>query len=485
MNHILGKIMKNYLFLACCCFFTASHAVTQWISDIEPNPLEFTEFGEDIAIMNGWLIVGDPFNDDVGNNAGAIHVYQDINGQWTLFQSLYPQPVDVNDSLDNDELGSSVAIEENHITGEIWIVGAALRDDELNLDTGAVYLFNYVDQGSGVFAFEFQEKLIGESFLVNTNFGSSVDINLDYIEEIDSNEWVLVIGDDGKYYNLEDDSIPPNVTRTKTGGVNVYKKNDGIFDTNWVEAPVQTGQIYLNGLTGNDFIGRSVAIDGKFIVAGAPGDDDHNLGTDGAEMGAIHILTRDGLTQTWACCSIIYPDNRVRSANFGTSVDVIKQPGNNRVIMGGAPFEDSNIGSVYVWYNGLQVQRLQPQITNQLGGEFFGASISANGDSFLGDSQFIIGSPYSDTDKGIVYQYVRNDSFDGGNDYYLLKDTVVAYDRDDMNSVWNDGRFGTQVATDGRTHAAASRANRVGNHSKVYTQEHPIFINGYESLVQQ
>lgn len=457
-----------------------STAETQWISDVEPNPLTFTEFGHGLAVMDKWLVVGDPFNDDEGNNAGAVHVYADNNGQWVLFQTLYAEPVDTNDSLDNDEFGSAVAIEQNHITGETWIVSAALKDDQLNLDNGAVYLYNLVDQGGGIFEFEFQKKIVGKSFQVNRNFGRSVDINLDYIEQTNANLWVVVIGDDDMVQNV-------NGINTTTGGITVYKKDDGIGNTFWEQETIQIGQVYLDGLTGGDDIGWSVAIDGSTIVAGAPGDDDHSLpGTDGGNMGAIHVFQRDNLSQTWGISGIIFPDYREKSANFGYDVDVIKQPGNNRVIMGGAPREGDNsrqIGSVYVWYNGLQVQRLQPQITNVGGSEFFGSTLAANGDSYLGDNQFVVGSPFAYTDSGLVYHFERNPLFDGSNDYYVLKDTVVAYDNN--ASPWSSGRFGHKVATDGRTHAATSRANLIGNHSKVYSQEHPIFFNGFESLIQQ
>ncbi|TDR22757.1 FG-GAP repeat protein [Marinicella litoralis] len=466
------------LYLAMLSLWVA--AETQWISDVEPNPLTFTEFGKGLAVMEDWLVVGDPFNDDEDTNAGAIHVYKDVNGQWLHSQTLYPVAVDMNDSLANDEFGSSVDIERNHITGETWIVGATVKDDQLNLDNGAVYLYNLVDQGMGQFAFEFQKKIVGENFQINRNFGTSVAINLDYIPEVDANLWVLVIGDDTKVYEV-------NGTPSSTGGINVYKKTDAIGNTFWEEETVQLGMQYLDGLTGGDQIGFSVAIDGGTIVAGAPGDDDHALpGTDGGNMGAIHVFQRDNLTQTWGIAGIIFPDNRERTANFGYSVDVIKQPNNNRIIMGGAPFErvnNSPVGSVYVWFNSLQVQRLQPQVTAGNSGEFYGSTLAANGDAFLGTNQFIVGSPYSNTDQGLVYHYMINPLFDGLNELYLLKDTTVAFD----NSInpWTNGRFGSKVATDGRTHVARSRANLVGNHSKVYSQEYPIFTNGFESMFQQ
>jgi hypothetical protein len=482
MNKILS--ISILIYLTTSTFYT--NAETQWISAVEPNPLTYTEFGQDIAIMGEWLIVGDPMNDDVANNAGAIHVYQDNNGQWSHFQTLYPvlNDDDLNVSLDSDELGSSVDIEINHLTGEIWIVGAALRDDGLNLDNGAVYLYNYVDQGMGQFAFEYQKKIIGESFQINKNFGSSVAINLDYIEETNANEWVLVVGDDSKVYNLQDDSIPPNVTPTATGGVNVYKKNDGIEDTFWVDAVVQTGQIYLNGLTSNDFIGRSVAVDGKTIVVGAPGDDDHDLGSDGFEMGAIHVLTRDGLTQVWACCAVIYPAERIKFGRLGTAVDVIKQPNNNRIILGGAP-EDvlPHKGSVYTWFNGLMVQRIEAPLFPGNQGELFGSSLAANGDSYFGTNQLIVGAPRSGNDLGRVHKYVVNPDFDGMNDLYILNDTVVAYNNN--VSPWITGRFGSVVTTDGSNHAASSFSTLLGSHRSVYTQEQPIFANGFGSPIQQ
>ncbi len=479
-TEVFSGQVKSVILICSLVSSCLSLAETQWVSDVEPNPLTFTEFGEDLAVMEDWLVVGDPRNDDEDTDAGAIHIYKDNMGQWTHFQTIYPVAVDMNDSLANDQFGSSVDIERNHITGETWVVGATLRDDQLNLDNGAVYLYNLVDQGMGQFAFEFQRKIVGESFQINRNFGTSVALNLDYIQEVDAYLWVLVIGDDTKVYDV-------NGVPSSTGGINVYKKNDGIDNTFWEEETVQLGMQYLDGLTGGDQIGFSVAIDGGTIVAGAPGDDDHSLpGNDGGNMGAIHVFQRDNLTQTWGISGVIYPDYREMNANFGYAVDVIKQPNNNRIIMGGAPFERVNnrpLGSAYVWFNGLQVQRLQPQITAGNSGEFYGSTLAANGDTFLGTDQFIVGSPYSNTDSGVVYHYSINPLFDGLNDLYVLSDTVVAYDK--ANSPWVNGRFGAKVATDGRTHVASSRANLIGNHSKVYSQEHPIFVNGFESMFQQ
>lgn len=473
--------MKNIILLSLVLsIWQPGRAETQWISDIQPNPLVYTGFGDGIANMDDWLVVGDPLNDDLATDAGAIYVYQDNGGQWSLFQTLYPVAADINDSLVNDQFGFAVDIERNHQTGEVWIVGSAIKDDDIDLDNGAVYAFNLEDQGGGQFSFVFRKKFIGET-LVTQNFGISIALNYDYIEEIDAHLWVLAIGDD--YYR----NTVLGQTRA-TGGITIYKKTDGIANTFWEQEPVQIGQIYIDGLSSTDFIGRSVAIDGKTIVAGAPGDDDHALpGQDGVDMGAVHVYQRDNLTQTWACCSIIYPDNRERGAQFGYAVDVIKQPNNNRIIMGGAPYErDGNNqpqGSVYVWFNGLMVQRLQPQLFPGTTGAFFGGSLAANGDAFFGTNQLIIGAPYSEDKRGRIHHYLLNPGFDGFNDLYLVYDTIVAYNRNVVP--WDVGQFGFNVTTDGRNHATSSVANRIGNHKSVYTKEYPIFANGFGSNVQQ
>ncbi len=447
------------------CFSVPLMAETEWVNDVQPNPLAFTGFGDGMAIVDEWLAVGDTSNSDQNPNAGAVHIYNNSSGQWVLYQTLY-----ADDPDSGDELGSSVDIERKHDSGELWVVASALKDDEVNLDNGAVYAWTLDDMG----VFVQKQKFTGVN-LISQNFGQSIALNYDYISEIDAELWVLVVGDDYKRHQVM------GQTRA-TGGVTIFKREAGPGFP-WVEETVQTGQIYLDGLSSTDFIGRSVAIDGATIVAGAPGDDDHNLPSgDGVNMGAIHVLTRDNLTQTWSCCAIAYPDYRERSAQFGYDVDVIKQPNNNRIIMASAPFEkDQNNqadGSVYVWFNGAQVQTITAQTYPGTQGNFFGGSIAANGDPFFGDTQFFIGAPYSENRKGRIYHYEINPNFDGNNDLYLLTDQIVAYNRD--QNPWDTGQFGIHVATDGLNSATSSKSNYIGSHKSVYTVEMPIFKNGFQ-----
>jgi hypothetical protein len=473
--------MKNLLLMTCLAICFNLTAETQWVNAIQPNPLTYTGFGDSIAIMDEWLVVGDPLNSDQVVNGGAIHVYKDDGGQWILHQTLYPESADAN-----DRLGTAVDIERNHQTGELWIVGSAPMDDDVSLDLGAVYAYALVNPSDPMSQFEFARKFLAEANR-SQNFGTSVAINYDYIEEIDAHLWVLVVGDN--YYRYPIDSNFPNGSLHATGGVKVYKKLDGIGNYFWEEEPVQVGAAYIDDFIDSiDLIGTSVAVDGKFIAVGAPGDDDHNLpNNDGVDMGAVHVLYRDGLTQTWQCCSIYLPDTRVRTAKLGTDVEIIKQPGSNIMLMAGAPFETDGssrqVGAVHVWYNNGYVQKILPTVILGGQGEHFGASIAANGDEFFGSKKLIVGAPFSEDKKGRIYTYILNPNFQDMNDMYLESDQIVAFNRNIYP--WDNGQFGSQVSSDGRNHASSSVANYVGNHKSVYTQEQPIFVNGFESNIQQ
>jgi len=450
----------------------STSADNQWINPLQPSPLTFTGYGDGIANMGQWLVVGDPLNDDIDIDTGAVYVYQNQNGEWLLYQTLY-----ANDADARDEFGSVVDIEIYHPTGETWIVVSALRDDEGGLDNGAVYAFQLDMNGD----FTQYNKFLGESNTISQNFGTSIAINYDYISEVDAKLWILAIGDD--YKRLPYGPNDPNAgSNHATGGVDIYKKLEGLDNQFWEKEIVQMGLAYLDGLDTFDFIGKSVSVEGKYMLAGAPGDDSHELGTDGIDTGAIHFLVRDHLTQSWTCCGIVKAPNLDRSARFGEDVEVIKQPGSNRVLMASAPFEDAGTnvqkGAVYVYYNSAFVQKLEPTNTDGGQGQQFGAAIAANGDEFYGSTELLVGAPFSEDKKGRIYHYTINPDFDGSNDFYIKKGDIVAFNRDEYP--WDTGQFGINVSTDGLNHATSSKSNYIGNHKSVYTKESPIFINGFE-----
>ena len=127
------RLLNCVLFIL---FSTSVYANDQWVNAASPDPLNYSGFGDAIAVMDNWMVIGDPENDDVANGGGAVHVYDNSQGQWQLFDTLYA------DAADNfDAFGSAVAIERLHSTGEIWIMASALGDDDTGSDRGAVYGF--------------------------------------------------------------------------------------------------------------------------------------------------------------------------------------------------------------------------------------------------------------------------------------------------------------------------------------------------------
>ncbi|VAW47755.1 hypothetical protein MNBD_GAMMA02-1619, partial [hydrothermal vent metagenome] len=299
-------------------FSTSVYASEQWANAASPDPLNYSGFGDAIAVLDNWMVIGDPENDDMATDGGAVHVYDNSQGQWQLFDTLYAENAD-----NFDAFGSAVAIERLHNTGEIWIMASALGDDDApGNDIGAVYGFQMVDGLS--FTYD-GVKLFGDS--LSRNFGTSLALNYDYVEDIGTFLWVLVVGDEFAHQYIDPD-FPNNGTRS-TGGVTIFKRSGGLpWERELVQGLPPLGDSFAR-------LGTSVATDGIFIVAGAPFLDNNALGNDGVDQGGVYVYARSGITQTWNCCSIVRA-NTTRGARFGFSVDVAKQFNENVYIYAGA-----------------------------------------------------------------------------------------------------------------------------------------------------
>lgn len=88
-------------------------------------------FGLSIAIDDGIVVVGAPFDDEIGNNAGAVYLFDVQTGR--QLAKLVAQ-----DGAAGDQFGFSVAIE-----GQRVVVGSPLDDDGA-ADSGSVYVFDRV-----------------------------------------------------------------------------------------------------------------------------------------------------------------------------------------------------------------------------------------------------------------------------------------------------------------------------------------------------
>ncbi|MCC5787729.1 MAG: hypothetical protein JJU33_13635 [Phycisphaerales bacterium] len=91
------------------------------------------EFGSSVAIDNETVVVGAPFDDFAGDDAGAVYVFRSVAGLWQQVARLT-----ASDAGAGDRLGGSVSI-----SGDAIIVGADFQDDA----SGAAYIFRE-DNGS-------------------------------------------------------------------------------------------------------------------------------------------------------------------------------------------------------------------------------------------------------------------------------------------------------------------------------------------------
>ncbi|TDR20371.1 hypothetical protein [Marinicella litoralis] len=457
--------MRTHFFVLFLILITPVHATEQWVHAASPNPLTYTGFGDAIDVLDNWMVIGDPENDDQAIDGGAVHVYENSQGQWQLFDTLYA------DEADNfDEFGSAVAIERLHDTGEVWIMVSALGDDDTGSDRGAVYGFQMLENQP----ITYEVKFTGDTF--SRDYGSSLALNYDYVEDISTYLWVLVIGDKSAVRYVDPNN--PNGGTRATGDATIYKRSGGLP---WEQEPIQ-GLVTLDNLGTNDQFAASVATDGIYVVAGAPFADNSALGNEGVDTGAVYVYVRSGITQTWSCCSTIRATQTTRGARFGFDVDVAKQFNDNVYIYAGAPFEEDlsgrRLGAAYVWSNGNLIQKFQPTVIVGGAGENFGTSVSANGDAYFGTTEFLVGAPLSEDYKGRIYQYTFNPDYNGSNDVFIERQQMVADNRNQMP--WDLGQFGKNVVTDGLNHAASSESTYLGSHKSVYTKEAPIFKDGFD-----
>jgi hypothetical protein len=92
------------------------------------------EFGRSVAVSDTRIVVGAPFEDTNGSNAGSVYIF-DINGnEIRKIQAFYPPGT--NDAQAGDRFGYSVAVSDTRI-----VVGAPY-EDTTDTDAGSAYIFD-------------------------------------------------------------------------------------------------------------------------------------------------------------------------------------------------------------------------------------------------------------------------------------------------------------------------------------------------------
>ncbi len=210
-----------------------------------PDPSDWDNLGERVAISNNVAIAGAPGDDDNGTDSGSAYLFRfDAgSGTWSHEEMLY-----ASDGEAGDVFGFSVAASNDRV-----LIGAT-GDDDNGTAAGAAYVFAY-DSGSGTWSEE--GKILPVDGDVSAAFGTSVALD---------NDRALI----GAY-------------RDDAPGFNSGSAYTFAFDSGsgvWNEEAKLVASTGADG----DELGLSVGLSGNTALAGAGRDDDL-----GPESGAVFV----------------------------------------------------------------------------------------------------------------------------------------------------------------------------------------------------
>lgn len=253
-----------------------------WSEETKLNPagLESGDrFGSSIAMQGDTVVIGAVGDDDQGEGAGAVYVFQRIENRWIETAKLT-----ASDGKAGDWFGYPVAID-----GDTIVLGARLVDG----GSGAAYVFRRRDNGW------FQEARL-DAWLFSQEFGRGVAVSGDTIavggpfdtsqgtssgavfmfQKVDgvwSPDVKLTANDQSSFFYfghsvaIEDDvlvvgAFSANTTRVHSAGAVYVFKRDG---SGWHEV----AKLFASDGTSNDVFGFGIAIDGDTILVGADNND--------------------------------------------------------------------------------------------------------------------------------------------------------------------------------------------------------------------
>ncbi len=259
-------------------------------------------FGESVAVLDGFAVVGAFNNDDQGSQSGSAYVFNTATGAqvWKLLP-------DDGDSF--DLFGFAVGVNDS-----VAVVSA--RGDEVNgANSGSVYLF---DLGSGMQL----SKIDPSDGQAGAQFGRSVSVMGD----------VLLVG-----------AIADNGAGADAGAA--Y-----LFDISDPSNPSEEGKLIADDAAGGDNFGVSVALgdDGEGGMLAAVGAWRDDVGV--IDSGSAYLFDVTDIADPELVVQVVASDLS-EDDEFGTAVGV-----SDGAMVVGSPDDDevaSNAGAVYVFEAGV------------------------------------------------------------------------------------------------------------------------------------
>ena len=250
---------------------------------------EDDRFGHSVAVVGDTVVVG-AYGDD--GNRGAAYVFTKTGGAWT--STTTAAKLTASDGEANDEFGVSVAVDEDTVA-----VGAHLHDLDVDgasmLDAGAVYVFT--KPAAGWTSSTESAKLTATDGAAGDEFGISVAIDGDTVVT-------------GAY--RDDSMATDNDDGLDSGSVYVFDRDPE--SGKWS----QTAKLTASNGDGGDRFGNSVAVDGDTAVVGAYLDDNPRIVL--TDSGSVYVFTNQ--SGVWSEALNLAAPDAATDDHFGRSVAV-------------------------------------------------------------------------------------------------------------------------------------------------------------------
>ncbi|HXV37072.1 MAG TPA: FG-GAP repeat protein, partial [Myxococcota bacterium] len=136
---------------------------TSWVAEqtlLASDGAQADTFGSALAISDDLIVVGAPFEDELGDQAGAAYVFRYDGASW-----IEEQKLSASDAAAAAQFGDAVGI-----AGRVVVIGA-LGDAEQGENAGAAYVFR---RDRGVWVEE--QKLLASDGATLDRFGAAVAI---------------------------------------------------------------------------------------------------------------------------------------------------------------------------------------------------------------------------------------------------------------------------------------------------------------------
>jgi FG-GAP repeat len=326
-------------------------------------------FGHSVAISGDTVAMGDPYDNQYGEEAGAVTIFQsDGAGNWLEVARVTPLDAEAGIFF-----GRNLALSADRL-----VVGAPY-DNDFGPQSGSVYIFER-DQGGP------------------NAWGQVAKLTASDPTRYDSYGWAVTV--DG------DTVVASNYVYPPGGQVYVYERDAGGAGQ-WGE----TAQLSPDPPWYGAAFGESLDLDGDLLAIGAYAGGDY--------AGYVYVFQRQPGTSQWQRLTRFRAADTYAYDYFGYSVAL-----DGWTILAGAPGVNGLTGAAYIF----SADPAQPDVWNEQArldasdgamGEYFGIELDISGDTAW------IGAPWHADGTGAVFVYEQDQ---GGSNQWGEVESVVGND---------------------------------------------------------